>query len=282
MAGFADALAADSPWRTPIARDAAVDPASAAMVARAARDGAGYANLVEFGIPIYVADPGTPRYRIPCTKAWGACPFEGFDVPIPDGARPQSGSDGAMVVIDAAAGLVFEFWRARRTGDGWTSDFGAVNDLYGSGWGGASTGSGASRLAGVILAGEMARGVIPHALAMQTDNVCAAVYRAPALKTDGLSDRPDCIPEGARLRLDPGTDIGALDMTPAERMIATALQTYGGFVMDRTGTALSVSFERDPAATGDFIGPAWLRYGLRWDYDSLPGIPWHRLQVLAG
>jgi hypothetical protein len=276
-----DAFAPDSPWRTPIPRDAAVDPAGATMIAWATREDAAYANLVEFGIPIYFADATTPRYRIPCDMTWDRCPFDGLAVPVPHGARPHSGSDGAMVVIDTVTRQVFEFWRMRRATEGWATGFGAVNDLDGSGWGGNSTGSGASRLAGVVLISEMERGVIPHALAIQTDNVCAAVYRAPALKTDGVSRRPDCIPEGTRVRLDPETNLDAFEMTPAERVIATALQTYGGYVMDRSRAAISISFERDRSADDDRIGQVWTRFGLRWDYDALPGIPWHRLQVLT-
>lgn len=282
-AGLVEAFSADSPWRRAITPDAQVDPAGPEILARATRDGAGYANLVEFGIPIYHADADTPRYRVRCgITSWAGCPFDEYDVPIPHGARPHSGSDGAMVVIDPDARLIFEFWRAVRTAGGWIADFGAVNSLDGSGWGGASTGSGASRLAGVIRLSDMESGVIPHALAVQTDNVCAGIYRPPALKTDGNSRRPDCIPEGARIRLDPEVDLAGLDMTPAERIIATALQTYGGYIMDRSRAAMSISFELDPTAGGDWVGEVWHRFGLRWDYDALPGIPWHRLQLLAG
>lgn len=270
-------------WYTEIPSDAKVDPNSAAMIARVTRgNGDLVANLVEYGIPIYQADSSTPRHQVDCLiKHWGPCPFAGLDVPIPDGAFPHSGSDGAMVVVDDQERKVYEFWQARQDGDTWSASYGAVNDLDGSGWGGSGTGSGASRLAGVVRLSEIEQGHIPHALALQSDNVCANVFRAPAIKTDGLSERPDCIPEGARLRLDPSLDLTALPLSSAELAVARAMQTYGGYVIDNGGAELSASFELDTKAPdGCPLGATHAAAGFRWDYDGMNGVPWDRLEVL--
>ncbi|MGQ9406679.1 hypothetical protein [Mycolicibacterium gilvum] len=279
-------FAADSPFRTPLEVDVPVDADSARIVARLSRDDGLYANLVDFAIPVYSADDDTPRTRVSCTITnWGPCPFTGHSVPIPDDAKPSAGSDGAMVVIDPDAQLLFEFWRAREKGGQWTTSFGAVNRLDGSGWGthssGFSTASGASRLAGVIRVDEMRHGEIPHALALQSDSVCANVFRAPAIKTDGTYRGADCVPAGARLRLDPDVDIDALNLGPAERVIARALQTYGAFVVDSGGAALSVAFERDTDAAADSPGATYEEGELLWDYSKIGNLPWERLQVLA-
>ncbi|WP_018601500.1 carbohydrate-binding domain-containing protein [Mycobacterium sp. 155] len=274
-------FAADSPWRTSIPAAAPLDPNSAAMVSRGARTGGVNANLVAYGVPIYRASADSPRYTVRCTiTSWGRCPFDGYQVPIPAGAGPNTGSDAAMVIIDESTRKVFEFWQAKRSGSQWTASWGAVNDLDGSGWGGSSTGSGASRLAGVIRVAEIQQGAIPHALALQSDNVCARVFRAPAIKTDGQSTRSDCVPEGARLRLDPAVDLNALNLTSAERTVARALQVYGAYIIDAGAAPLSVSFELDPTASGGSIGSTYQQAGLRWDYDDMRGIPWNRLQVL--
>ena len=248
-------FAEDSPFRTPIPADPEIDPNSAAMIRGVDWDGSAYVSTIEYGIPIYTAAEHTPRYSVPCLiTEWGPCPFDGLQVPIPDDAQPQYGSDGAMVVIDPDHRKIYEFWRADHDNDSWTTQFGAVNDLDGSGWGGASTGSGASRLAGVVRVAEIAQGSIPHALAMQTDNVCADVFRAPALKTDGRSTRPDCLPEGARLQLDPDLDLDSLGLSEAERLMAEALQRYGAFIMDVSGSPLSIAFERDNTAAPGTVG----------------------------
>jgi hypothetical protein len=270
------------PFRSPIAAGAAVDPNSAPMVARMTRTNSLTANLVDFGVPIYRASADTPRHAVTCTIAdWGPCPFAGQQVPIPLGARASPGSDGAMVVVDDATGRVYEFWQARFSAGSWTTSWGAINDLAGTGWGGNSTGSGASRLAGVIRISEIAAGDIPHALAIQTDTTCAGVFRVPATKTDGFSFAPDCIPEGARVRLDPAVNLDRLDLTPAVRALGRALQTYGAYIVDSGGAPMSVSFEMDPTAGGNSVGEVYQRAGLRWDYDNLAGLPYDRLQVLA-
>lgn len=270
-----------SPWRIPVPAAPVVDPDSAAMIAGVQSPPGLVANLLEFGIPIYTAAPDTPRYTVTCTeKSWGPCPFDGITVPIPDGARPHTGTDGAMVVVDESQGRSYEFWQAHHDDETWSTTFGAINPLGGSGWGGASTGSGASRLGGVVRMSEVAAGDIGHALALQTNNACASVFRAPATKTDGGSTRPDCLPEGARLQLDPAVDLDSLDLTPAERMVAVAMQRYGGYVVDVSGTALSFSLELDPAAGGEDIGRVYTNAGFRWDYDNLAGVPWERLRVI--
>lgn len=274
-------FAENSSFRTLIPADAEVDPNSAAMIGAVGWDNSAYVSTIEFGIPIYTANADTPRYSVPCLiTTWGHCPFNGHRVPIPDDARPQYGSDGSMVVIDPENRKIYEFWRAKRENNYWTTQFAAVNDLDGSGWGGASTGSGASRLAGVVRVAEIAHGSIPHALAIESNNVCANVFRPPALKTDGRSTRPDCIPEGARIQLDPNLDIDSLGLAPAERYMAEALQRYGGFVTDVSGSPLSISFERDNTAAPGTVGSTYSDAGVRWDYDGMTDIPWKKLRVL--
>jgi hypothetical protein len=277
-------FASSSPFNTKISRDARLDPKTAAMVARATRTNALNANLVQFGIPIYQATTGSPGAAIPCTVTeWGRCPFDGYQIPIPANAKASPGSDGALVIVDSSTRRVYELWQAAKDGQGgWTASFGGVSNLDGPGWGGAGTGAGASRLAGVIRISEIAAGLIPHALALQVDNSCAGVFRAPAIKTDGTASRADCIPEGSLIRLNPSVDLSALPLNPAQRAVGRALQEYGGYVVDRGGAPLSVSFELDPTATGGkSVGAVYQRAGLRWDYDSLDGLPLSQLQVLG-
>jgi hypothetical protein len=275
-------FAATSPFNVAIKASPRLDPASSAMVARATRDRRVYANLYEYGIPIYTATSTTPRYSIPCAMEgdWGRCPLSSRRLPVPTKAKPSTGSDGAMVVIEAN-GTLGEYWQARRTSTGWKASWGAVNTWSGSGWSGASTGAGASRLGGVIRVSEIKAGVINHALVVQSDNVCARVFRAPAIKTDGNSTRTDCIPEGARLQLDPKIDVNRIPgITPAERTVARALQRYGAYVIDRGGAPLSMSFERAPDATASSPGAVYKAAGLGWDYYGMSRIPWTKLRVL--
>ncbi|GAA3580035.1 hypothetical protein GCM10022197_42130 [Microlunatus spumicola] len=277
-------FAADSPFNVAVPAGAALDPGSAAMVARATRRGEVTANLYAYGVPVYHAGRGDPAYDVTCTRdaEWGPCPLGEGRRRIPVAAVPSTGTDGALVVVQED-GSVDEYWQARRTGSSWTASYGAVNSLGGSGWGGSSTGAGASRLAGVVRLAEVRSGTIDHALALQTDDLCAGVVRPPALKTDGDSDRSDCLPAGARLQLDPSLDLSTVrGLGPGERAVARALQVYGGYVMDRSGAPLSVSFEVAGDATPATPGSVYRAAGLEWDYYGMPHVPWHRLRVLAG
>lgn len=273
-------FASNSPWRVLISADPEIDPGSAAMIAAISSPPALHANLVEFAIPIYTVDADTPTHRVSCTAEWGICPFAGWPVPIPDGASPHTGSDGAMVTVDESAGTSFEFWRAAADDGRWSVSWGAVNSARGSGWGGESTGSGASRLAGVIRLSEIEAGVIPHALALQSSSACES-FRPPALKSDGRSPSSDCIPQGARLQLDPDLNLAELDLSPGERAVATAMQQYGGYLMDVAATPLSVSFELDTSAAPGTLGEIHQKAGFRWDYDAMENVPWSQLRVLT-
>ena len=277
---LASPFSASSPWRQALPLNPSIDPNSAAMIAAVQPEPALVANLVAYGIPIYGANADTPVHAVGCTEvSYGVCPLAGWPVPIPEEAAPNSGSDGVLVTVDETSGTIFEFWRAVRDGDDWSTSFAAVNSLRGSGWGGAATGSGASRLAGVVRVAEIASGEIPHALALQTNNACPT-FRPPALKSDGMSYREDCLPEGARLQLDPSLDLGTLGLAPGELAVATAMQRYGGYVMDVAAAPLSVSFELDRDAAEGTLGQTYQDAGFRWDYDAMERIPWDKLRVL--
>ncbi len=279
-------FAASSPFNLQIPRTVVVDPRSNAMVSRVTRDAQLYANLVAYGVPIYTASSSTPSVPVDClmAPAWGPCPFSGRTFRIPSEARPSTGSDGALVVTDPVSGTSAEFWQATPGRDRWTTSWGTVNDLAGSGWSsgpGSSTGAGASRLGGVVRVDEVTAGQIPHALVLQSDNVCRGEVRAPATKTDGDSDRADCIPEGSRLQLDPSVDVAQLPgANRAEKAVARALQLYGGYVIDKGGAALSVSFEVARDAKDNDPGAAYRAAGMGWDYYGLAHVPWGRLRVL--
>ncbi|CAN5610830.1 hypothetical protein BH23ACT7_BH23ACT7_28090 [soil metagenome] len=251
------------------------------MVRYLSGGGDAVANLYDYGIPVFNAGRDTPRRRVRCTAGWGTCDLERGPVPVPAEARPHPGSDGAMVVVDHSTGRTYEFWRARRDGASWTARWGGVAALPDyrapSGEGTLPTGAGVSRLAGVVRLSEVRNGRIPHALVLSTDNACRGAHRHPAVKSDGRSSRADCVPEGARIQLDPRVDLGAIrGMSRGERMVARALQTYGAYVIDNGAARMAFSFERPRSKLTD----PYPNVGLHSDYYHMDRIPWGRLRVL--
>ncbi len=274
-------FAADSPWNLPIPADPRLDEDSADMVAALTEDGSAYALTQEFGVPVYEVDSSTPAVPVTCTETWGPCPLEEAPVRIPEEATPSPGSDGSLVVIDHAAGRVYDFWQAEKTSDGeWVATWGTYAPFGGdgSGQGGGATAAGINLLAGLVRLEEIDAGQIDHALALVSDKSCPEVFRYPALKTDGHASVPPCIPQGARVQLDPGIDVESIPgITPGELAVARALQTHGGYVRDSAGTAMGIVFEM-PTDDNDVYREV---AEFPWDYYDMPHVPWDRLQVLA-
>jgi hypothetical protein len=186
------------------------------------------------------------------------------------------------VVIDWSERRTVELWRAvQHSAAVWSAAWGTTTPIDGTGIPDVfGNGSGISHLAGVIRVEEIERERIDHALAFSTSNPCRDVYRFPATKTDGRSTRSDCVPEGTRIQLDPSIDLDAYDLTPAERTVAQALQTHGGYAVDTGGAAMAFYFEIAPDATPTDPGAVYTNSGLRRDYSVLGAIPWEHLRIL--
>jgi hypothetical protein len=258
------------------------------------------AALYAFGVPVYYADASTPRVSVVVDRepSWGTNDLSRQLVPIPVGAQPQTGSDGKLVIVDVAQRKVFDLWQAKLVTGTWHASWGGVYPLTGSGssqnptyvgpyavpWPqpvSRGTGSGLSSYAGVVRLREISAGVINHALVFGTDRACGPAqtgpFRFPATTTDGNKVGVDCLPEGTRVQLDPSINVNAIaGITPAEKAIARALQTYGAYVIDNAGARMSIVFEKPKAGEANPYPAA----GLAWDYYNMPKIPWSGLRVL--
>ena len=180
-----------------------------------------------------------------------------------------------MVVINGNTG--YDFWQAHRnSATSWSTSWGTRFSLTGQGTGSGATGAGTPLLAGLVRTSEMERGQIDHALDFITSNTCSSVYRYPAIKTDGRSGTSNCIPEGTRIQLDPSINVDAIPgITPGERIVAHALQTYGAYCRDTGGAKLAIAFE-DPVGKPN----PYPSLGFPFDYWDMPHIPWNHLRVL--
>ena len=180
-----------------------------------------------------------------------------------------------MVVINGNTG--YDFWRAQQNSPtSWTTAWGTRFSMTGSGTGGGADGAGVPLLAGLPRLWEMETGEIHHALAFFTENTCSS-YRYPASKSDGHGSGSSCIPEGARIQLDPSVNVNDIPgITPGEKIVARALQVYGAYCKDTGGAKLGFGFQ-DPI---DKPNP-YPSLGFSNDYYDMPHIPWGDLRVLA-
>ncbi|MEJ2887998.1 hypothetical protein [Actinomycetospora aeridis] len=278
---FAD----DSPLNSPISDDPTIDPQSNAMISGMFDgDGVPIANIDEFGFGIYDAQASTPKYTVTCRYNWGACPFDGHEVPLTEAMEAPRGSDAQLAVIDWETRTVYEMWQYRWNDGEPSAAWGSVLSVDGSGLTqppdgiGHSRGSGFSVLAGVVRRYEIQQGRIDHALEFSTNRCKMNEFREPAFQTDGKVDEPNAVPEGARLQLDPSVDVDSLpDLTDAERIVARALQEYGAYAVDCGGSPMAIGFERTPSGAPS----PYPNVGITHDYMPLGGIPTDKLRVLA-
>ncbi|MBN8869694.1 MAG: hypothetical protein J0H66_07425 [Solirubrobacterales bacterium] len=169
---------------------------------------------------------------------------------IPANTTPDPRYDGWLSVIDRENGMGYDFWRARREGDGTISyQFGKAWTLDGPGFSRpvgvdaeravGARGSGLPLFAGVIGPNELESGEINHALAISVPGLARRNFVQPASVTDGVGDRKS-LPAGARIRLRADVSINEKKLRtlkgPRRRSadaILTALRTYGAIVVDR-------------------------------------------------
>lgn len=301
-------FAPDSVWNQALATDAPLDPSTGSRMAafqaeirREISTGIGpWIAETSYSTPLYTVPADQPRVSVKLdTGAWGARLQQALDqgVPIPPSATPAAGTDGHMTIYQPSTDTLWELWRAVRQSDGWHASWGgAMQQVSQSpgyytntswpglqpsqGWNWGATATSLPVIAGTIMIDELRRGEIGHALALDIPNPCAQTFSWPAQRSDGGLTTPDCMPEGARLRLDPSIDLSKLDLPPITRILAQAAQRYGMIVRDGTGRATGF-YAEDPTPTGSnpYAGPDGFYGGLKpWKF--LPQFPWDRLQLL--
>ena len=268
-------------WSTPVPRGASIDPRSAAYVAQFAGPEPTVA-LRNFTAPVFSADAATPRYRIAPTASYATPEATLSQIPIPDDAKADPANDGHLAVLDRSSNCVYEMYRARRDGGGWTAEWVNGTPADGSGIypdGLATRASGFSITAGLIWPEELRKGRIDHALVFAYPHTRAGDPVPPATRSDGRDTGPDALPIGAHLVLDPDLDLSTLGLSGPELTIATALQRYGMYLADSSrGLSLFAvhpqSYRTDPYT--EFFGS-----GEDNIYAGIDGIPFDRMKVLT-
>jgi len=280
-------FAPDSVWNTPVPPDAEIDPTSEVVVAELTRQAAAGAtfNFDRYSIPVYTVPADQPTVRVRDTDdgfmdadeplAWG-------DVPLPPDAVAADGEDRHLVVWQPSTDTMWEFWDFTRAEDGSPAARHGARIAGVSahpGWLPAPFGASATGLpmiAGTVLAEDVARGRIDHALAMAIPEPRRELMDGLATRTDGWSERAETPIEGSRFRLDPALDVDALGLHPFVAFLARAAQEYGIILRDKAGGV--VLFGEDPRGIGrdpfagliDGADPAAL----------MRSFPWDRLQLL--
>jgi len=185
------------------------------------------------------------------------------------------------------AGKELDMWLASGSGTSWTAGVASIIPNIPDGWGtcctpvgchcNGGTASGIAFAAGTLRPEEIAAGVIPHALAVSSQSIAPGIA-CPATHTDARRGGTG-LPEGAHFFLPASYNIDAQNWPEWVKIIAHALQTYGGYIVDYTGGGLQVQGFTDAnvAING---GLTWAGVGVPADsIGDLSLIPWDQMQV---
>lgn len=287
----------DSIWNGPIPPDAEIDAGSAELVAgilEGSDAGGVTSDPTQYTYPVYFADGDSPRFDLPCRRykctilehEHDATPLRVDvlrNVPIPPGARPSSGSDASMIVIDTATGAEYDLWMVHSEGGSWSVGNASVYNVW---WDATpvefgSRGAGIPYLAGLVRHWEIAAGEINHAIAFATPNVSDRGCVWPASKTDGTSTLASALPEGARLQLDPSltdADLAALGLDRTGLIIARALQTYGMILVDVSGRPKIMV---EDLTDNPLVEKSWTDPSTLLNDETIAAIPVDLFRVLA-
>ncbi len=254
-------------------------------------------NFHEYSEPIYYRSASTTAKRkVNCTM-YGC--IGGTSAPITGNEILASGSDAQLNIVDLGARLSYEFWNVGRNANGTVKinsdgsvSAGSMSVVHLDGRGNKSvdgknlniTGSGVSRLLGVIRAHEIRaaaidpRNAIPHALSVSLPPSanCSSAFMEPATKTDGQSSSSNCVREGARIQLDPSYSCSSLS-TKMGQAVCYAMQRYGAYDMDNGCKSICVYAQQDQSWSGG--ASDYSKVGVAWDYFGL-GIPLTQMRVL--
>lgn len=292
-------FAGSQPWTTDVSEAVASTRSDAILAALAGAGGWGNGNVfqVDFQIPVFTADSGTPRMSVVGIDGYcyggPDCEAVPADMPVPAGANVEGSSDltcdvsGAtegqgdchLLVADTEGRRLYELYQANRVGDEmtalglftWDLDASYPDTLRGAQCTSADA-AGFPIAALTPTADEVAAGEVAHAVRfiLPNDRMKEGVYVPPATHAGGpTNDDADAPPYGVNLRLRPDFDDSAF--TDPQKVVIAALKKYGMYLSDGGEIALTFADDRTSSAK-------WADLGI--DAQSFSGVAVEDFEVI--
>jgi hypothetical protein len=244
-------LPAEDPLNQEIA-DAPVSPNSASYIASiglSAHLHPDFGTEPSYGIPYTVVGPEQPKVPIKFTE-FGSESNPG-PYPVPrnapiEGAGKNGHGDKHVLVVQEGSCMLYEMYKAKRRGKGWTAASGAVFNLRSDalrpeGWTSADA-AGLPIFPLLVRYPEVAAGQIDHALRVTVPETQRG-YIHPATHFASSSSNPELPPMGLRLRLKATYSLAGFH--GESLVILEALKRYGLIVADN-GSPWFITGAPDP------------------------------------
>jgi hypothetical protein len=262
-------------WNSRLGR-APLSPHSAAWIRDAKAHSGHHLNLVlgDWGMPVYRAKPSDPLVRISSSG-------HTVRVHLPRRARPMTGDDAAMTIIDRSTDQVVGLFGAHVSGGKWSVSGLSRYRYRSNGIAGGLPGGhkanfghrGIPASVAAVTKAEIRRGKIRHRLevywhetASRTPGGASAYFPM----TGSESGKTGVVPEGAVIRIKPSIDLRRLHLSRAALVIARALQRYGAVVGDNAGQGNSMKLQGNTNWSGIL------------NKNSLRSIPWKDFVFVKG
>ena len=268
-------FSSDSPWNVKIPSNAPIDSQSSRFIDDLSK-GDFFVNIDNWSIPVYyINSDSVPKVNVINSRPgiYGKGFAEPNHIPILPYfiASPPVGdfSDNHLCILDTSKMIEWDMWAARKNKEGmWTTGLGAVTDVRSSGvekpWfdqehefdAHRSRAGGFPLIAGLIRPDEIKTGTIDHALVFAYQRGRSEFFVPPASTAQATVEEMNNhagIPMGGRIQLDPAINVDTLNLTPACKIIAKALQEYGAFNGDYAGATVLYA-DNSPAALKQWKG----------------------------
>jgi hypothetical protein len=208
-----------------------------------------------------IATPDDSRWLLPPRYQKARDAFRGtFRMPV--GACPSPDSDSFMAVFQPDGWVIDIFATVVTSRGSVLGTMASTIDAHGdgTGWWNGRRASMLPSFAGLIRAGELATGRIPHALAVQVPARLLTEQAVwPAYAFDRNAGYSGLLPMGTLLAIPAAIDIERLGLSTAGKVIARAAQDYGVYIVDRGGSGINFMAELgDPDIRWErSTEPAW-------------------------
>ena len=281
-------------WNKPLPPDAPIDGYSDLYIADANNPDVStpFVGLTgapgarqSFAAPLVWSSSQDPQYTI-IPSRWG----KPLKIRIPNGTLPQSGSDGALWIIDRTApqgGVLAQLYKARFDGVSWSAVSTSQYRIDSNGLNRKSSGSNEP-------SNDGHRGIPPHIQMVRLDEIRSGAIKHRLACYWHATGRPDSstpwyywplvgyernkggiVPEGLVIRIKPEIDLSQKPLSPVALIIATALQRYGCMIGDNSGGKNNrLKLERNESA--------WKALDPELRFNALDSLPWDDWEFIRG
>ncbi len=228
-------FAATSPWNTPIGSGATFEAVNGPRTASLLAGGKPVVNRDQWSVAVSIA-----RASDPVATLVGVRNKVSYQAVVPTSTTATGGTDRHVTIVQPDRRTAYDVYKWETyTGGIATTQIAVPVDLTGSGIGSGGRAAAVPSIAGLIRAQELENLSIEHALALAVPGTVlksGQVWPATRQDSDAATSYSGAVPMGALFAIPGSVDVTRLGLSKEGLALARALQDYGTYIVDRSGT----------------------------------------------